>query len=309
MIEIKRDEFYEGLDPVGPVSDLRVSIPEKSGIEERIEALLKPAVDSPTSVLALDSYRYSQKGFVAQTIIPLILRDIHRMTETTLKTRERMFFPTSTFIPRIDTGDGAFLIFPAPIHALLYAIWFEIHLRIFNSYRLTPQMRALVGSLTVRYALTHDALVKIEPTGDDPADNQFYGPAIINAARIVAQDKLNRFLLSEQAFDWFTHLFTGIENLQSLSAQEIAQVMSVYYPNPASSIAHAKQSILGNHPDQHYGLTTCDVQQIGEIQTKDRNLAIYNLHIQALAALLPASDSSDEIRVTVSIGNQNPLGL
>lgn len=307
---LDRSVLYEELDPVGPIFDTIVPEVEFHEIRNHIQACIAQATGKPKAVLALDTLGYSKRDLEAQILIPLILRDIHRQTQAVLCENEAFLFDPGEQIPRIDTGDGGFLIFNTPLHALLYAAWFQVTIRLFNSYRLTPQVRHIIGPVTVRYALDFGSLVQIAPTQEDPGENHFYGPAIINAARVIGKDKLNRFLLTAPVVEWFLRTFTGLETLQSLAAEEIAHIMTTSGWIAANRGVVNHSSLLGNYKDKHYGISACDVQQIGAIETKDRMIDVYNVHMQVRAAL-HTRDAADprEIKVTVTVGNQNPSGL
>lgn len=279
-------------------------IPNESDLRE----LLNEYVDYPNintrSVLGIDIYQYSTYGEFEQTLIPFIFKSLFASTiDLCLKNHQYIFQEYD--VKRINrnfisTGDGGFLIFSTPLHALLFAANFALILRVYNAYHYYPKLRNIIGGMSVRYAITHDKIYSFE--------NNFYGRAIINCARILQRDSLNRCLIDENVHRWFTLNMEGIENLQVISIDEIA---NIYYFQEfdQSFLTSSKDEIFGRESTRRYGIINSDILKIGKIMSKETELSIYNLHLQISLSLRNDDDPTQEKLVTVSLGNLNTSGI
>ena len=144
---------------------------------------------------------------VSQSLIPYIFTKVYEHSVHLCLTHESLFFKdkdqawfASHFI---DTGDGGFQIFDNPFQALIFCIYFQTSIRIVNSGNIAPlALKVMKTPLTVRYVMTNDRIMDFR--------NRFYGPAIINNARFLSCDKLNRFILDENTYQWFLLNTNGI---------------------------------------------------------------------------------------------------
>ena len=200
----------------------------------------------------------------------------------------------------ISTGDGGYLIFETPLHAMFFAINFEVVVRSYNSFHLFPRLRKIIGSISLRYAITYDTLFHF--------DNNFYGSAIINNARILGKDNLNRCLLDERSFNWFLTNIDGIENLQVYTINDIANIYDFQNYN-TDPIDHGVNEIISKEKTRLYGIINSDILKIGEIQAKEMSLKIYNLHLQVSLKIRSDSASKNERLITISLGNLNTSGI
>jgi hypothetical protein len=200
----------------------------------------------------------------------------------------------------ISTGDGGFLIFSTPLHALLFASNFAIVLRIYNAYHFFPKLRSIIGGISIRYALTFDKIYSFE--------NNFYGRAIINCARILQSDSLNRCLMDENVHRWFTLNMEGLENLQVITIEEIANI-SYFQDFDSTLVASHEDKIFGKDASRRDGIINSDILKIGKIMSKETELNIYNLHLQVSLRLTNDDDPSQTKLVTVSLGNLNTAGI
>lgn len=164
------------------------------------------------AVLGLDIYKYSKYEDEKQDLIPVILKKIlaksyeyYAKYEPTSNQRN-----SSLKTDFIDTGDGGYWFFENPLDALLFSMYVNAFIHLYNSFIIFPTIRKHVGMLTVRFAITFDEVFKI--------DNTSYGKAIINNARIMSKDKLNRLLIDNNTYEWFLKEINGVENLLNIDA-------------------------------------------------------------------------------------------
>lgn len=279
-------------------------IPNESDLRELLNEYVDYSNINTRSVLGIDIYQYSTYGEFEQTLIPFIFKSLFASTiDLCLKNHQYIFQEYD--VKRINrnfisTGDGGFLIFSTPLHALLFAANFALILRVYNAYHYYPKLRNIIGGMSVRYAITHDKIYSFE--------NNFYGRAIINCARILQRDSLNRCLIDENVHRWFTLNMEGIENLQVISIDEIA---NIYYFQEfdQSFLTSSKDEIFGRESTRRYGIINSDILKIGKIMSKETELSIYNLHLQISLSLRNDDDPTQEKLVTVSLGNLNTSGI
>lgn len=304
--EIKESEFLNILGDPDFIYETPVPEISKSEIEktkEKINEILNKFSNKKLCVLGIDTYKYSLRPLDQQILLPLVLKDAFKKTKNVLIANEAFLFGTKDDIeiPFIDQGDGGFYIFNTPLHALTFAIWFECILRFYNSYHFNTTLRSVIDSITVRYSITFDNLINI--------DNNFYGPAIINSSRILSKDKLNRFLADNNIIEWFLKNFNGIENLQYFSTTEIEKISNKVFPDYIYKSLKFNNSIYSLFKDKHYGIKSCDIQHIGEIEVKDRFLSVFNIYMQVCAGIIPKLPEHEEVKITASLGNLNSVGL
>ena len=257
------------------------------------------------AVLGVDIYQYSTYGEFEQTLIPFLFKTILRTTIDACLSNHRFIFQkyTPDMIEKqfISTGDGGFFIFDTPLHALLFACNFSVVLRIYNAYHFFPRLRKIIGGISVRFALTLDKLYSY--------DNNYYGRSIINNARILSKDTLNRCLIDENVYSWFTLNMDGIENLQVLTIDEIANIHEFSKDYDNSLLEKYEDEVFSKESSRRQGIINSDILKIGKIRAKETDMNIYNLHLQVMMHLVNDDDSTQTKIVTVSVGNLNTSGI
>ncbi len=251
------------------------------------------------AVLGFDIYRYSQYPELEQTLIPHLFKKLYTITINhcidlepyTFVDKDQKFFEERF----IDAGDGGFQIFDNPFQAVVFALFFQANIRRYGSrHEPTLDLFKTIGEITLRYSLTYDNIYSY--------GNNFYGPSIINNARIMAKDKLNRFLIDENALDWFNEEFNGIENLQVIDYEEdfgkieFFQRLNMEGKRKFSLLFDTKQSEI----------LKVDVLRIGEITSKLDKLSIHSLHIQVM---MKSNSNKEFKKFTISLGNLNSTGI
>lgn len=173
--------------------------------------------ETSNCVLGFDIYRYSDMPREAQRVVPTLFRRIYDVASGICRNGERFIFQNTSFEGRfVSTGDGGFQVLETPLHAVLFACFFELALAAYNGFYVLPKLRQLVGSLSVRYAITLDALIE--------QDGNFFGPAIIRNARILARDTLNRCLLDHRSVEWLQANLVSVESLLTLTSEGLRRV-------------------------------------------------------------------------------------
>lgn len=259
---------------------------------------IKPTKFTDKTVLGIDIYHYSQYKALEQALIPILFKLIYdKVAELSIASSSFIFQKYKAgknFNPNfINTGDGGFQIFDTPIHALAFAINFQMIVRYYNSHRYFPKLRKIIGPLSLRYALTTDKIYKL--------DNNFFGTAIINNSRILMKDSLNRFLLDNNTYEWFLHKINGIENLQLISVENLKKLecFKDYKETDGENKIYTKEKGFDFEK-----MLSCDIQKIGKITAKSTELSIYNLHVQYLGKL-----GKSEGKTIITLGNLNTSGI
>lgn len=256
------------------------------------------------SVLGIDIFKYSSYGVFEQTLIPFLFKTLFKSATQLCLTNHKFIFQNydeehfeKNFI---STGDGGYIMFDTPLHSLLFAINFAVMLRIFNAYHLYPRLRRIIGGVSMRYAITLDKIYVFE--------NNFYGRGIINCARILSKDDLNRCLIDENVHSWFTINMEGVENLQVITIDDIANIYD-FKGYDRALLSSSNDEIFQHDVTRRYGIINADILKIGKISSKETELSIYNLHLQVTLNLTNDDDPSQKKTITFSLGNLNTSGI
>jgi hypothetical protein len=281
-------------------------IPDDEDLYQELKSYINYDNIPNKSVLGLDIYQYSTGyGVFEQSLIPFLFR---RFMETTID----QCFANHRYIFQkydrkrihehfISTGDGGFFIFDTPLHSLLFAINFAIVLRVFNAFHFYPKLRRMIGSINLRYAITYDKIYKF---GDN-----YFGRAIINNARILQRDDLNRCLIDQNVNTWFLVNIGGLENLQVITMSEISNIQDFLDDYDCAVLDEHPDEIFGIIEKRTYGIINSDILKIGKIQSKSTDLNIYLLHLQVSLKLVNDDDPEQTKVFTISLGNLNTAGI
>lgn len=278
-------------------------LPNSEDLHTQIEKYVDTKSFNKKSVLGIDIYRYGMYPHLEQTLIPSLFKIFFDKTIKLCLENNQFVFQnyTKEQIKNafISTGDGGFVIFDTPLHALLFNINFETIVRTYNSYHLYPKLRDIIGSISLRYAITYDTVYYFE--------NNFYGSAIIINSRILEKDSLNRCLIDQDTYNWFLINIDGIENLQVLTINEIANIYE-FSDYDKKYIRQGENEIMNTRVSRYSGVINSDISKIGQITAKEMNLNIYNLHLQ-VTLKASSTDSKTKRTITVSLGNLNTAGI
>lgn len=276
--------------------------PDKTELQEALTEHIDSVNFSMKSVLGIDIRGYGSFDDFEQPLIPILYQIL--FDEAIALTLENLEFTFQKYDEKkikshtISTGDGGFIIFDTPLHSLLFASSFAIALRLYNAYHLYPKLRAAIGEINLRYAITYDRIYKIE-------DN-FYGRSLINNSRIIGKDNLNRCLIDEGSYQWFLLNIDGLENLQVMGINELANIHE--FQDYDLTLVTGRNSFFEEKDNtRNFGIINSDILKIGMIQSKNTLLNVYNLHIQV--SLLRDDDEGGKGAITVSLGNLNTTGI
>ena len=279
-------------------------IPESEDLYNEISSYIDTKSFANRAVLGIDIYRYGMFKHLEQTLIPAIFKIFFDKTiRLCLESNQYVFQNyTKERVEKafISTGDGGFLILDTPLHAVFFAINFEVVVRSYNSFHLFPRLRKIIGSISLRYAITYDTLFHF--------DNNYYGSAIINNSRILGKDNLNRCLLDESTYNWFLTNIDGIENLQVYTIEDIANIYD-FQNYECDPLENGVNEIISKEKTRLSGIINSDILKIGEIQAKEAGLKIYNLHLQVSLKIQSDVTESHKRLITISLGNLNTSGI
>ena len=316
-IKVLETDFLNALFSSNVIPRIRIGrevYPDDFTEEEnkQIEELIK----EKHTVLGFDMYRYSQYERKKQPFLPHLFEKIHdEAWQLITQNFEYVFQKYSSITNRsgklkvqdyyIDTGDGCFQIFESPIHAVIFVLVFGTILQWYNSDLFMPKLHSKIGNMFVRYALTYDNIYKYSRN----KKTNFFGAGIINNARILSRDKLNRFLIDDNTFNWFLTAIAGIENLMSISLKDLTKLNEFSsYDVAAMEKGHNALITVDNRRLSLEGIKSVDVQKIGTIKEKKSEMDIYNLHLQATIEYSPFLSKQNHV-FTISVGNLNTAGL
>lgn len=310
MLKPIKNISYEEIEKILLENDKRVVfektnvVPDETALHNELDKYIDYDAITRNSVLGIDIYQYSSYSEFKQTLIPYLYKKMFELTAELCKRNHPYIFQsysTSVFEERfISTGDGGFLILDTPMHALLFAMNFAVVLRVYNSFNLFPRLRKIIGGLTMRYAITYDKIYYF--------DQNYFGRAIINNARILMKDELNRCLIDEHVHTWFTTNIGGLESLQVLTIEDVANIYE-FKQNYDTQFLKQEDPIFGDSISREKGIINSDVLKIGKIQSKETGLTIYNLHLQVSIWLENDDHPGQKKLITISLGNLNTSGI
>lgn len=281
-------------------------IPDDKDLYEELQAFINYDNIPEKSVLGIDIYQYSTGyGHFEQSLLPFLVRRIIETAINQCFVNHKYIFQKydrkRIFDHFISTGDGGFFIFDTPLHSLLFAINIATVVRVYNAFHFYPKLRSIIGSINLRYAITYDKIYKF--------GNNFFGRAIINNARILQRDNLNRCLIDQNVHKWFLVNIGGLENLQVITMSEISSIQEFLDDYDHTILEEYPDEIFGIIEKRTYGIINCDLLKIGKIQSKSTELNIYLVHLQ-VALRLVNDDDINQVKVfTISLGNLNTAGF
>ncbi len=279
-------------------------IPDHTQLLDELKHYISYQKIGQKSVLGIDMYQYSAFAGFEQSLIPFLFKIIFDSTLNLCFKNHAFIFQkyTREEIEKsfISTGDGGFLIFDNPMHSLIFASNFAIIIRAYNAFHFFPKFRKIIGGINMRYAITYDKIYYF--------NNNFYGRAIINNARILVKDNLNRCLIDEHTHTWFTTNLDGVENLQIITLDEIANIYE-FNKNYDRKFLEQGDEIFEADPSRKYGIINSDILKVGNISSKDTSISVYNLHLQVTMRLYDEENRERNRMITVSLGNLNTTGI
>ncbi|GHV84293.1 hypothetical protein AGMMS50212_16330 [Spirochaetia bacterium] len=127
---------------------------------------------------------------------------------------------------------------------------------------------------------------------------------IINNARILSKDKLNRFLIDRNTYEYFNRFCNGIENIPIINLEKLKKVLNI-----SQDIDSFYLKNWDDHSKTPYKYII--VQKLDETSAKNTKLSIYNLHIQLYLAITNTDENGQKhnLQFYYSIGNTNTNSL
>lgn len=265
-------------------------------LQTNVEHFLEEYIEKK-AVLGFDIYQYSQFNSLRQSLIPHLFKKLYYLSIKNILKNEGFFLEYKTqteFENRfIDTGDGGFQVFGTPIEAFLFAIYFQANITRYNSgNEIHSDLYNIIGEINLRYSLTYDNVFCY--------NKNHYGPAIINCARIMSKDKLNRFLIDNNTITWFNSELNSIETCQLFEPEKDFPTIPIFKKkfdkDTYSSVIFGLEKNL---------IKRLDILKIGEIKSKLDILSIYSVHTQVYFN----SKGKDFMKFILTLGNLNSSGL
>ncbi len=230
------------------------------------------------SVLGVDIYQYSLFPPEKQVFVPFVFHRVYNYSVRLVKENFSFIFQKTDeklFNDRfISTGDGGFLIMETPLHSIIFGLVLEIVFRMYNSYHYLPHLREKIGSVNLRYSITYDNVYRFH--------SNYFGSAIINNARLLYKDKLNRLLIEAPTYEWFMKTIAGVEYLQILHLKELMNIPD--FSDYEESYFREQNALIPpedvhNFSLKREGIKSVDIQKIGIIRAKATQLNVYNLSL------------------------------
>lgn len=252
------------------------------------------------TVLGIDIYKYSQYPTIEQIYIPVIFETLYHTTVMNIREREKYLFSdygTNLIDYKkqfISTGDGGFQIFDNVLQAIVFALYFQMNVKRYcsggNVSNIAKNLHKVVDTIDLRFAITSDKIYNYK--------SNFFGPAIINNARILSKDSLNRLLIDNNSIKWLIANINTPENLMDIDKKSLVETN--FFKNYDTKL----ESYLFNEKGR---ILSVELQKIGAIKAKSTELDIFNFRIQSKLSL--KVDHQDYKIYIITIGNLNTAGI
>ena len=113
--------------------------PDPTDLVETFDEYFASGREWTAAVLGLDIYRYSKFDLPRQRLIPMLFQYLHLQAVSRCNAKEQYLYQHSQLAERfVPTGDGGFQILDTPLHALVFAIYFQLHLHAYNASYVFP---------------------------------------------------------------------------------------------------------------------------------------------------------------------------
>jgi len=256
------------------------------------------------AVLGLDIYKYSEFDEDKQNLIPFVFDIIFDEAWKHI-TQTIQGLPSDLPLFRdikdtrenfISTGDGGFLLFNTPLHAVIFNLHFYSILHLFNTGHFYPRLSKYIGDIIVRSAITYDNVFRYE--------KKYFGKPIIDNARMLSKDKLNRFIIDKSVYQYFNKYFNGIGNLPIINIESIERAMGINIENNLIFFTRRENENRKNYFINDR-IRNVHIQKIEELTSKNTRLELYNLEIQIFTIQCDEIDTNKEVSLLITVGNTN----
>ena len=257
------------------------------------------------TVIGLDIYHYSKMENKTQILIPVIFDLLFVQAENWMKQYEKNLIKDQEHLQDsfIHTGDGGFLLVDNPIIGIVFLLHFYTLLNLYNSGLYLNDYYAITKEIEIRACMTKGSVFKYH--------SNYFGKAIIQNARILAADKLNRFLIDENVNNWFNENINGITSLLIRTGKEIEDILKLPNESLKDSYIFCYNNFLtvAGMPTGNSSIKHVTKQKIGEISVKEDKNSIYNVEIQRYAYIEIPGETIRLNNIVITIGNSNAAGL
>lgn len=257
------------------------------------------------TVIGLDIYHYSKMENKTQILIPVIFDLLFVQAENWMKQYEKKLIKDQEHLQDsfIHTGDGGFLLVDNPIIGIVFLLHFYTLLNLYNSGLYLNDYYAITKEIEIRACMTKGNVFKYH--------SNYFGKAIIQNARILAADKLNRFLIDENVNNWFNENINGITSLLIRTGKEIEDILKLPNESLKDSYIFCYNNFLtvAGMPTGNSSIKHVTKQKIGEISVKEDKNSIYNVEIQRYAYIEIPGETIRLNNIVITIGNSNAAGL
>lgn len=257
------------------------------------------------TVIGLDIYHYSKMEKNPQILIPVIFDLLFAQAENWMKQYEKNLIKDDTHLQDsfIHTGDGGFLLVDNPVIGIVFLLHFYTLLNLYNSGLFLKEYYEITKEIEIRACMTKGTVFKYH--------SNFFGKAIIQNARILAADKLNRFLIDENVNNWFNENINGITSLLIRTGEEMEVILNLPKESLKESeiFCYKNYVTIANIPAGNSSIKHVTKQKIGEISVKEDKNSIYNVEIQRYAHFEIPGETIRLNNIVITIGNSNASGL
>ncbi len=260
-------------------------------------SLLSESTHENRALVGIDIYKYSSLPYPKQPLVPFLFELLYKEANKNCKENEKWLFSymkndfSDWFV---STGDGGFQLFTSPLHALVFIAYFEANLRCYNAGIFYPKLKKEIGHISLRYSITYDKITKY--------GGNIFGPAIINNARILSRDKLNRLLIDGKTYDWFMTNLNGIETIPILNLHDIAACsrFSSYSKKPISGTLISTDEC---------NITHISASRLDDLMVKTQCVTVYNIYLQVKLQVSHSRKALGFDKIVVPIGSPNATGI
>jgi len=252
------------------------------------------------AVLGMDILKYSEYKEHQQNLMPFVFNIIFEKAIKDIEKTEKFFCFNKEEIRDdfIPTGDGGFFLFDSPLHALVFNLHFFAVLHHFNTGHFYPKLSKYVGEFVIRSAITLEKVFKYE--------KNHFGKAIIDNARMLHKDKLNRFIISNNVYEHFMKYFNGIESILIKSTEDISYAYEQRKNtrlNPHSKSYFFMEAIKSNI------IRSIHVQKMERTMSKNTEITFFNLEVQFQISVFNDDNDEEAIPYIITVGNLNADNL
>lgn len=309
--EAKFMHLVANYDPDWKTHNKSNRTPPTDSFEKVISEYLNVSEMQSWTILGIDIYRYSQYPSLPQALVPLWFYRIYSGALSFLEDECPIFDKKINGDLRehfISTGDGGFQILPTPLHAIKLLCILQLMIDRYNGGRLYPHLHSTLNNISLRYCIAQGPVFRVNHTHY----HNFYGPAIIDCARILSKDKLNRVLIDDKTYEWFMKSIAGVENLSLETWDRLAGLPDLHQYNLQKldplilqkSILCEMSEKSNPNPDR---IIDCNCMKLSSVKAKENTFNIYNLYLKLQVNEIIRLNV--EKPLIVAVGNLNVAGI